>query len=59
MTTNVDKHNHGFGIKNILSIIEKYGGNMNVTVHDSRFEIKIILAEVKSKRVDFTDSEEI
>lgn len=59
MTTNVDKHNHGFGIKNILSIIEKYGGNMNVTVHDSRFEIKIILAEVKIKRVDFTDSEEI
>ena len=40
-TTKKDKRNHGYGMKSIKSIVEKYKGNMGVTVRDNIFSLTI------------------
>lgn len=40
-TTKKDKRNHGYGMKSIKSIVEKYNGNMAVAVRDNIFLLTI------------------
>lgn len=47
VTTKSDKANHGFGLKSIRFIAEKYGGNMTVAVRDGRFMLDIVMPTAK------------
>lgn len=42
-TTKIDKSNHGFGIRNISRVVEKYNGSMQITQTKSSFRIDIII----------------
>lgn len=42
LTTKADKHYHGYGIKSISYIVEKYHGNMTIGVEDSWFKLNIL-----------------
>ncbi|WP_208559516.1 ATP-binding protein [Marinilactibacillus kalidii] len=41
-TSKVDKDNHGFGLKSIQYIVEKYDGNMHIDFSDNWFNLRII-----------------
>ena len=45
ITTKKDKKNHGYGIKSIKYSIEKYGGNITVSIKDNWFELGILIPE--------------
>lgn len=36
-TTNIDKENHGIGLQNVKSVLEKYNGNIDFEYDDSNF----------------------
>lgn len=42
-TTKADKKTHGFGLKLVQNTIDKYDGEMSVTICDNRFEITILM----------------
>jgi len=42
-TTKDDKQNHGFGLKSIRYIAQKYGGNMEVNIKDDRFVLDVLV----------------
>lgn len=42
-TSKEDKENHGYGLKSIQYIAEKYEGNMSVNIKDSWFTLSIVL----------------
>lgn len=41
-TTKADKSYHGFGLKSIKNIVEKYDGKMTITHEDGVFEVTIV-----------------
>ena len=41
-TSKKDKNNHGFGMKNIKYVTEKYDGNLSVTVENGIFSLSIL-----------------
>ena len=43
-TTKGDKVKHGFGLKSIAQVAEKYGGAMNCSYEDGWFKVKVLLA---------------
>lgn len=43
VTTKKDKENHGFGLKNIRSVVEKYKGKCNVELNKGIFSIDIAM----------------
>lgn len=43
-TTKADNVKHGYGLKSIAQVAEKYGGNMNCTYEDGWFKVKVILS---------------
>ena len=43
ITTKKDKLNHGFGVKSIRFLAEKYGGTMTVSARDGIFTLQILL----------------
>ena len=43
VTTKTDKELHGYGMKSISSIVEKYGGDLDITAKDGIFSVGIIL----------------
>ncbi|MCR5417282.1 MAG: GHKL domain-containing protein [Pseudobutyrivibrio sp.] len=43
-TTKGDNVKHGFGLKSILQVAEKYGGAMNCTYEDGWFKVKVLLS---------------
>ena len=43
-TTKKDNVKHGFGLKSISQVAEKYGGAMNVSYEDGWFKVKVLLA---------------
>ena len=43
-TTKGDNVKHGFGLKSIAQVAEKYGGNMNCSYEDGWFKVKVLLA---------------
>lgn len=42
-TTKVDKSYHGFGMKSIQKVVNKYKGNLSVSTEDNLYEINIML----------------
>lgn len=42
-TTKPDAHNHGFGLRSIRMVIDKYHGNMTVHTEDGVFHLQIVL----------------
>jgi sensor histidine kinase regulating citrate/malate metabolism len=42
-TTNEDKENHGFGLKNIRNAVNKYNGSLEISHTDDVFEVSILL----------------
>lgn len=36
-TTNIDKENHGIGLQNVKSVLEKYNGNIDFEYDNSNF----------------------
>ena len=43
LTTKEDKNYHGFGLKSMKYIVEKYGGDMFVEAKDGLFKLNILL----------------
>lgn len=43
VTDKEDKENHGFGLKSISSVIEKYGGDLSVEVNDNLFRLDVLI----------------
>jgi hypothetical protein len=43
-TTKSDKQSHGFGIKSIRNIVEKYGGHMCINTEDQMFRLDILFS---------------
>lgn len=41
-TTKKDKENHGYGLKSIIYIAEKYGGKVSVKASGGVFDLNII-----------------
>lgn len=42
-STKQNKTNHGFGIKSIKMLVEKYGGDINISAESGVFSVKILL----------------
>ena len=42
LTTKQNKQYHGYGMKSIKNIVEKYGGEITVTAHGGVFNLNII-----------------
>ena len=42
-TTKADERSHGFGIKSIRSIAERYGGTMNISTEDGIFLLSVLI----------------
>lgn len=43
LTTKKDKDYHGYGLKSIRHIVQKYGGVLNTDIQDGWFELKILI----------------
>ncbi len=48
-STKLDKSFHGFGLKSIAMIVEKYGGSLSIVAHDEIFNLNILLPGQTSK----------
>lgn len=46
LTTKSDKAFHGYGMKSVLAIVNKYGGDLDIAAHDGIFSVSIIM-EIK------------
>ena len=44
-TTKSDRKYHGYGVKSIRKIVEKYGGSTAIDAKDGWFELRILLPE--------------
>lgn len=42
-TTRSDKENHGFGLSNVKTVVEKYDGKINIRQKDRKFNIDLLL----------------
>lgn len=42
-TSKDDKKNHGFGIKNIKSVVQNYGGEVTFNVIDDMFSVSVLI----------------
>ena len=42
-TSKKDKSNHGFGIKSMKKIVEKYNGKTDILIADDMFQVDILL----------------
>ena len=42
ITNNPDKNYHGFGMKSIAYIVDKYAGNLSIAVEDNVFNLNIL-----------------
>ena len=43
ISTKTDRKEHGFGLKNIEAVAEKYNGCMNVNHNDGVFAVDVLL----------------
>lgn len=43
ITTKEDREFHGYGLKSIRSIVEKYGGDMKISASNNRFDLNILI----------------
>ena len=51
MTTKSDKENHGYGLKNMRSVVKKYNGIMNTVIVDGVFYMDAVLNNGKNRCV--------
>lgn len=51
VTSKRDKNNHGFGMKSIRYIAEKYGGQMNISLQDNMFVLDILFPVKNQKEI--------
>lgn len=49
LTTKEDKNYHGFGLKSVKYIVEKYGGDMFVEAKDGLFKLNILLPSEQTR----------
>lgn len=49
VTTKHKKEYHGFGVKSIHMIAEKYGGTVNINLHNNWFELQVLLPILSKK----------
>ena len=47
VTTKQDKANHGYGLKSVERVVEKYGGYSEINTNNNLFKIDILLYLVK------------
>ena len=47
-TTKADKDQHGFGLKSIQLVVEKYGGNLSVAAKENVFNLNILIPAVQA-----------
>jgi signal transduction histidine kinase len=40
-TIKKDEKNHGYGLKNVLEIIERYGGEKDINAEEKRFRVDV------------------
>ena len=45
LTTKSDKNYHGFGMKSIRQVVEKYGGSLTVNAENDLFRLMILLPQ--------------
>lgn len=45
VTSKSDRDYHGFGIKSIAYLVDKYGGNLSISARDGVFELNILFAD--------------
>ena len=45
-TTKEDKKLHGYGIRNVRNVVEKYNGNIEFEITEDTFRVKILFSEV-------------
>ena len=45
-TTKADAEYHGYGIRNIKSVVEKYQGSVHFAAEDGKFRVEIVLRDV-------------
>lgn len=45
-TSKKDKKNHGYGIRNVRAVAQKYNGKMEFDITESLFRVKILFSEV-------------
>lgn len=48
-TSNLDKENHGIGLKNVESVVKKYNGFMEIEYDESNFMVKVCMETPKEK----------
>lgn len=53
VTTKQDKNRHGFGVKSISYIAKKYHGEVNMSIHNGRFCLDILLPIQAEKSISF------
>lgn len=46
VTTKTDKNNHGYGVRSIRYIVEKYQGEFLMRVREGKFVLDILVADV-------------
>ena len=51
MTTKADTSDHGFGLKSVKMIVEKYGGEIKAFVEGDVFHINILFADISDNFV--------
>lgn len=51
VTTKKNKELHGYGVKSIRSVVEKYGGNLNITAAHQMFELNILIPMSPDKKI--------
>lgn len=46
LTDKADKSSHGFGLQSVVDIVEKYGGNIDISHTDTTFTITILIGNL-------------
>lgn len=49
ITSKKDKSNHGFGVKSMKQIAEKYGGTLHITAENNWFSLSVILPILQTR----------
>ena len=52
ITTKSDKNYHGFGIKSVSYLAEKYGGNLSVAADDGVFDLNLLFPIVQADKTE-------
>ena len=51
VTTKADRRYHGFGVKSMKAVAEKYKGSLTVSAKDGWFELRILIPLPESEKI--------